>query len=184
VRQQHITALAEYAQVSIAFTVESVLDISTQPDGGTELTERGIPQAYVRDYDALEPPNKWADRFDLTNWCLLAAYRWGERVGGAAIAFDTPAIELLEGRSDLAILWDLRVRPDTRHQGVGSALFGAAEEWARRHRCTELKIETQNVNAAACRFYRRHGCVLRTVNRGAYTAFPDDIQLLWYRDLR
>jgi catechol 2,3-dioxygenase-like lactoylglutathione lyase family enzyme len=46
--------------------------------------------------------------------------------------------------------------------------------------CRQLKIETQNVNAAAC-FYARHGSMLVAVNRGAYPRLPDEVQLLAQR---
>jgi hypothetical protein len=46
-----------------------------------------------------------------------------------------------------------------------------------------LKVETQNTNAPACRFYARHGFELRVVNRAAYPTLPDEIQLFWYKDL-
>jgi hypothetical protein len=48
----------------------------------------------------------------------------------------------------------------------------------------ELKIETQNTNVGACRFYERQGCELRAIHRAAYPQFPEEIQLLWYKDLR
>ena len=49
--------------------------------------------------------------------------------------------------------------------------------------CRELKIETPNVNAGACRFWAQQGCVLHRVHRRAYPQFPDEIQLLWYKKL-
>lgn len=90
---------------------------------------------------------------------------------------------MLEGRTDLAVLWDIRVVPAARGQGVGSALFRAAESWAAANGCSRLKIETQNINVPACRFYARHGCVLEAAHRGIYPNLPDEIQRLWYKDL-
>jgi GNAT superfamily N-acetyltransferase len=86
---------------------------------------------------------------------------------------------MLEGRDDLAVLWDIRVSPEARGRGVGAALFRAAERWAKARGCLHLRVETQNINVAACRFYARQGCVLRAVNRHAYAELPDEIQLLW-----
>ena len=83
----------------------------------------------------------------------------------------------------MAVLWDIRVSPEARGRGVGSALFAAAEAWAKARGCRELKVETQNVNVPACRFYMRQGCVLGAVNRRAYPGLPAEIQLLWYKDL-
>jgi GNAT superfamily N-acetyltransferase len=108
----------------------------------------------------------------------------GHRVGGTVIALSTAGMDMLEGRNDLAVLWDLRVQPELRGQGIGSALFQGAEEWATRRECKQLKVETQNITLAACRFYARQGCVLGAVNRFAYKELPDETQLLWYKQLR
>jgi GNAT superfamily N-acetyltransferase len=90
---------------------------------------------------------------------------------------------MLEGRRDLAVLWDLRVAPEARGQGVGAALFQAAEAWAAARGCRQMKVETQNVNVPACRFYASQGCVLGAIHRFAYPELPHEVQLLWYRDL-
>jgi GNAT superfamily N-acetyltransferase len=126
---------------------------------------------------------QWAHRFDLSNWALFSARAATGIVGGATVAFDTPGLTMLEGRRDLAVLWDIRVSPDARRQGIGAALFESVEAWAQRHGCRQLEIETQNTNVRACRFYERQGCELRAVHRGAYPEFPEEIQLLWHKDL-
>jgi len=185
VSEESATVLREYASVSIAFEVSSVFDVADVGEGGGfVLTERALDAPYVKDYDALgEGPSRWAEIFDISNWGLLAASEGGRLVGGAAVAFDTPGLDMLEGRRDLAVLWDIRVSPEARGQGVGSALFGAAEAWAEAKGCRRLKVETQNVNVPACKFYMRRGCVLGAVNRSAYPGLPGETQLLWYKDL-
>ena len=178
--------LVEYARIPIAFEVKRVLDVTGNGDEGFELTERPLENApYVKNYDAIpgEGPEQWPQRFDLANWGFLAACIGGQTVGVAAVAHNTPDLEVLEGRSDLAVLWDIRVTPEARRQGVGSALFEAAETWARARGCLRLKVETQSINVPACRFYAEHGCVLRAVHPDAYSALPHEIQLLWYKDL-
>jgi GNAT superfamily N-acetyltransferase len=181
------TTLDDYGSVSPAFEVRSLLDVSTPLDGlgGLVLTERHLDRPYVKDYDA-EPDNRpvrWAARFDISRWAFFGASSEGQRVGGAAVAFGTPELPMLEGRQDLAVLWDLRVVPSARGQGVGSALLRAAESWAKARACRQLKVETQNINVPACRFYRRHGFVLGAIDRFAYPSLPDEAQLLWYKDL-
>ncbi|MFL5383660.1 MAG: GNAT family N-acetyltransferase [Longimicrobiaceae bacterium] len=186
VREEPASSLAELARIPISFDVRSVFDVSGPDETGAfVLTERGLASPWTKDYDADsgEGPTRWASRFDLSNWGFLAARVDGRMVGGAVVAFDTPGVEMLEGRRDLAVLWDLRVVPEARGQGAGAALFRAAEEWARARGCTELKIETQNINVPACRFYARQGCVLRAIDPTAYPQLPDEIQLLWYKDL-
>lgn len=183
--EEPISALGDQAGVSIAFRVDRVLDVVDAGLSGVTLRERALDAPYVKDYDAIdgEGPKRWAERFDVSNWGLIGAYAAGERVGGAVVAFDTPNVDMLEGRADLAVLWDIRVAPDRRGQGVGTLLFSAAGSWARERGCRWLKVETQNVNVGACRFYAGLGCELGAVNRFAYPNLPDEVQMLWYKDL-
>jgi len=164
--------------------VSEVFDVVAEAGGGARLEARRVPLPYVKDYDAIgDNPMRWAERFDLSNWGFLSAFSGAQCVGRAAVARDTSTLEMLEGRRDLALLWDIRVAPLARRRGVGSALFDGVVTWARSRGCLELKVETQNTNAAACRFYAQNGCVLRTVQRGAYPELPDEVQLLWFKNL-
>jgi GNAT superfamily N-acetyltransferase len=185
VAEEPMPDLAEYARVPIAFTVRCVLEpvVLDGGLGGLMLSERGIGFPYVKDYDAVEGPASWAERFDLRGWGWFAAREDGRRIGGAVVAWDAPGVEMLEGRRDLAVLWDIRVAPDARGRGVGAALFRAAEAWAAARGCTQLKVETQNINLPACRFYARQGCTLGAIHRFAYPALPDEVQLLWYKNI-
>ena len=185
--EEPMTALPEYARVPIVFTVDRVFDVTNCDDGpgGFALSERRLEVPYEKNYDGIagEGPLQWARRFDLSNWALFTARLASRIVGGATVAFDTPGLTMLEGRRDVAVLWDIRVSPDARRRGVGAALFERVEAWAQLHGCRQLKIETQNTNVRACRFYERQGCQLREIHRAAYPELPEEIQLLWYKDL-
>jgi ribosomal protein S18 acetylase RimI-like enzyme len=185
VRAERADALASYAAIPTHFTVTSVLEVEPADAGlgGITLRERVLAEPYVKDYGALEPPLRWPGRFDVSRWTLLAAYAGGERVGGAVVVAGAPDVELLGGRADLAVLWDIRVRPGSRGRGVGSALFRAAEAEARARGCRRVMVETQNTNVPACRFYARQGCTLGAIHRFAYPGLPHETQLLWFRDL-
>jgi GNAT superfamily N-acetyltransferase len=181
-------AVSEYARISIAFVVRRVLEVTLADGGmgGVSLTEAPVAQPYLKDYDALEGegPEHWAERFDVSNWGMLGAYLDGTRVGGAVVAFRTAGLCMLAGRDDVAVLWDIRVAPGQRGAGVGSALFQAAADWAATRGCKFLTIETQNINVAACRFYRKMGCTLGAIDRFAYPELPAEVQLLWQNELR
>ncbi|MGZ8493067.1 MAG: GNAT family N-acetyltransferase [Gemmatirosa sp.] len=171
----------------IAFEVRERLAV-VAPDaglGGLHLVREAVPAPYVKDYDAGpgDHPTAWPTRFDVARWGILSAWVDDARAGGAVVAWDTPGVAMLEGRADLAVLWDLRVAPARRGRGIGAALFQAAEAWARERGARWLKVETQNVNVAACRFYAHQGCILGAVHRFAYPTLPDEAQLLWYRRL-
>ena len=183
--EESTTTLAEYARIPIAYEVSQILAVEADGHSGFALSKHSIDAPYMKDYDANkeEGPAQWARRFDMSNWTLFAAYREGRRVGGAAIAFKTADIDMLEGREDIAILWDIRVTPEARGNGVGSALFQAAEVWAKAKGCKQLKVETQNINVPACGFYEAQGCVIGSIRHFAYPEFPEEIQILWYKDL-
>ena len=187
IAEEPIESVAELARFSIAFQVETVFDVSDRDGGlgGLVMSERRIDVPYVKDYDAIdgEGPAQWTRRFDISNWGLIAAYANGVRVGAAVIAFNTVGIDMLEGRKDLAVLWDIRVSAEARRRGVGSALFRGVEAWSVARGCRQQKVETQNVNVPACKFYARQGCVLGAINRFAYPTLPDEVQLLWYKSL-
>ena len=167
--------------------VDRVLACAVVGDGlgGMVLVERPVVAPWAKDYDADagEGPARWRERFDVSRWGFLLARAGGEPVGGAVVAFDTPGVRMLDGRRDLAVLWDLRVAPERRGRGLGRRLFAAAERWAEARGCGWLKVETQSVNVGACRFYARQGCTLGAIHRFAYPTLPDEVQLLWYKRL-
>jgi len=177
---------SEYASIPSAFEVRSELALGFRENGlaGVSLRECAVSEPWLKDYDALEGgPLGWSLRFDTKHWGRLVATADGQRVGGAVVVHDQPNIDMLEGRADLSLVWDLRVAPAWRGRGVGRRLFAAAELWARERGCRELKVETQNVNVAACRFYASAGCRLGVVNRSAYPQLPDEVQLVWFKKL-
>lgn len=187
IKEEPIERIAQVSEIPIAFEVNRILDLSLSDEGlgGIILAEVPVDDPWVKDYDAFleEGPTRWANQFDISSWGLLTAHDANRIIGAAVVAFDTPGVQMLEGRSDLAVLWDIRVAPDARTRGVGRQLFGAAEALARRRGRRWLKIETQNPNVPACRLYARVGCTLGTINRFAYPNLPDEVQLLWYKQL-
>jgi GNAT superfamily N-acetyltransferase len=177
--------LEDYSRIPMSLEVREIFQVSAieNAPGVFSLLKRPVQSPYVKDYDAVENPRQWSSSFDLSNWGFLVARSDELRIGGAAVAFDTPGMEMLENRRDLAVLWDIRVSPRKRNSGVGIALFKAAEMWSLARGCREMKVETQNINVPACRFYAERGCVLRAIHPRAYVRFPDEVQLLWYKDL-
>ena len=179
--------LADYEKVSIAFRVETFFRLELVESGlrGVELTEETVEKPYIKDYDEYEEdrPSRWAERFDLSNWGFFSAFDGAKRIGGAAVAWKTPRLFMLEDRTDLACLWDLRVSPAYRGKSVGKQLFDYSLNWARARNCRLFKVETQNINVPACRFYVRQGCRLGAFNLYAYPESLKEIQLIWYRNL-
>jgi GNAT superfamily N-acetyltransferase len=181
VAQDGQSVLVEYATISIAFEVCEVMDVVLEPR--LRLAPRAV-SPWMKDYDALDGgPLSWPARFDLRHWTFFTSRAGGGLVGGAAVVHRAPDIDLLEHRDEVALLWDFRVAPSARHAGVGRALIEAVDAWARSHEASWLEVETQNINAPACRFYAANGFELRAANPDAYPGLPNEVQLLWYKQL-
>ncbi len=187
ISEESVATLSEHAEVSIAFEYDHMLELTILRNGlgGFVLEERHLSVPRTKDYDATDEdrPSTWTQRFDVSKWGFIVARSDSKRIGGAVVAFDTDTVGMLEGRRDLSVLWDIRVDPTFRGHGVGSSLFQAAEKWSAERGCHQMKIETQNTNLSACKFYLRQGCRLGAINRLAYPNQPDEIQLLWYKEL-
>ena len=190
IRQVGPDSLEQYGKIPMRHLVESVFRVDEMDGGlgGLMLTETPFDQPYVKDFDELNPQGVTYCRreFDVSNWLFLMAFDADMPVGGATVAFRSPKVNMLQGRDDLAFLWDIRVHPDYKRQGIGSDLLNRAVEWARKQGCKQLKIETQNNNVLACRFYASHGCHLGAIDRYGYANDPrlaHEVMLLWYLDL-
>jgi len=185
--EESASDLPEYARIPISFEVRSVFDVSFLENGRCDfrMSERPISAPWVKDYDVYhgEGPTRWADHWNISNWGFLSAFGNGNRLGSCAIACNTPGCHMLEGRDDLAVLWDIRVSPKCRRNGLGGQLIGAAITWAKSHGCRQFKIETQNINVPACRLYAKHGFKVSSINRHAYPKLPEEVQLIWCMEL-
>ncbi len=179
--------LGEYAGIPIKLEVKQRLEVELVEGGlgGMRLHQVEVEKPYVKDYDSYgDVPTDWPKKFDVSNWGFFLAMVGERLAGGAAVAFNTNEVIMLEDRQDLAVLWDLRVEPAFR--GVGIPLFKYAAEWSRKRGCRQMNVETQNVNVPACRFYHRMGCRLGEIRRFGYAAVPavaEEMMLNWYLDL-
>jgi len=189
IREVGPETLEQYGEIPIRFRVESIFRLEEVDGGlgGLLLREEVLDEPYTKDYDESqgEGPLRWPGRFDVSNWGFFVAYDGERLVGAATVVVRSPAVNMLEGRSDLAVLWDIRVYPDRRREGIGTKLFQRAVAWARERNCSQLKVETQNVNVRACRFYASQGCRLGGIHRHAYRdpRVAHETMLLWYLDL-
>jgi RimJ/RimL family protein N-acetyltransferase len=178
VTEESADALRDYTSVPGAFEVRELFD----PDdligqaGRRLMTVRPATPAVIKDYDAIPgyTPNEWLRKSDLSDWAFFSARSGEVRVGGAAVALESPTV---------AVLWDIRVAPAVRRHSVGTALLIAVESWARSRRASWLEAETQHINLPAYRFYLKHGFTLTRVRGGAYPDLPDEIQLLLHKKL-
>ena len=107
-REEACDDLVGYATTPISFLVDRVLrvDVPASEAALVQLDEvRCIP--YWKDYDEEDgnAPTDWSSRFDTSNWRVFSAWSGEQRLGGIVVVHDSPAIDMLEGRDDLAVLW-------------------------------------------------------------------------------
>lgn len=177
--------LEEYDNIPMLVHVKSILEPTKLNKGlGGILFQEVEIEEYTKDLGS--SGNAIIREFDTTNWGFFMAYKNNKPIGGAIVAGETKRIHLLDGRSDLALLWDLRVDDQFQNKGVGKALFNTVVKWAKSMHYKELKIESQNNNVRACEFYAKQDAVLSQINEYAYyqeEEFRDETQLIWYLKL-
>ena len=77
---------------------------------------------------------------------------------------------------------NIAVRRDFHRSGIGKKLIEQAVFWAKDKNLRGLRLETQDNNLIACRFYQKCGFVLGAVDNLLYRHFDnkDEKALFWY----
>lgn len=176
-----------YTKIPMLVHVKSIFKLEKVNNGlgGIFLKETPV-EAYIKDLGVYEKPTKYADEFDITNWGFFMAFDRELPIGAVTIASKTKEVNMLDGRDDMSVLWDIRVDDRYKQQGVGTKLFDLAVEWSKSNGFIQMKIECQNNNVQACKFYHKHGAVLGKIDAYAYYKdidIRDEVQLIWYLDL-
>ena len=145
-------------------------------------------EPYVKDFCTGDDESitRWEKRWDISNWAFFMAFDDDRPIGGATVVTRTKEINMLSGRDDLAVLWDIRVDDAYKHQSIGQAIFDMAVEWSREQGIVQMKIECQNNNVPAIKFYHKQGAVLSAINEYAYYNEPEyrhEAQLIWMLEL-
>ena len=84
---------------------------------------------------------------------VLVANLGGVVAGVASIHI----IPLFHNNLHLARITSFVVAEDLRHRGVGTALLGACERWAWKHRAERLEVTSGDERDGSHRFYERQG---------------------------
>ena len=112
-----------YSNIPIRFKVHSIFRLENINSGlgGIKFIEEEVEKPYVKNYDSIENSlNDWKNEFDISNWGIFIAESDGIPVGGMTIAYDTPRVNMLDGRDDISVIWDIRVHPEYRGKRIGS----------------------------------------------------------------
>jgi ribosomal protein S18 acetylase RimI-like enzyme len=155
--------------------------------GGFNLVETTI-EPYLKDFCTGEDETviRWERQWDISNWAFFMAFDGEKPIGAATIVSRTKGMNMLSNRDDLAVLWDIRVDDAYKQQKVGQTLFDMAANWCRSQGFVQMKIESQNNNVPACKFYHKQGATLSVIDEYAYYNEPEyrhETQFIWLLNL-
>lgn len=142
---------------------------------------------YVKDLAKYERATEFEKEFEIFTWHFFMAFDGEKPVGGVTLAGTTPNLYMLGGMKDACVLWDIRVDDKYKHQGIGQKLFDQVKKVAIADGYKKMIIESQNINVAACRFYRKQGAVIAKIDTNAYCSEPgleNEVQLIWTLKLK
>jgi len=178
--QASLEAIKTYQEVSITFSADMILEFEAIDSGlkGFKAIEKKVTP-FTKNYDDYGLLTDSLKEFDISNWQLLTILDDDQIVGGALLAFQTTNVNMLGGRDDLVVVWDIRINEAYRHKGLGTALFDEIKSFAREIKATEINIETQNNNIKACKFYASQGAVIKSLKQEAYKDLPEETQIIW-----
>ena len=154
--------------------------------GGILLKEVKV-EPYTKDLSIYECAIEYEKQFDISNWRFYMAFDGDMPIGAMTIAGTTNGMNMLAGRDDACVLWDIRVADAYKYSGVGQKLLDMGILGAKEDRYRQMIIECQNNNIPACKFYKKQGAVLSKIDMYAYYSEPevrDEIQFVWYLDIK
>lgn len=113
----------------------------------------------------------------LRNTVETGGFVYGAFCGGILKGFVSVESALFGGGHKYLDLSSIHISEDMRNQGIGTALFRAAAQWAREHGAEKLYISAHSAVESQA-FYHKMGCVeAAAYHRGHVEEEPYDCQL-------
>jgi ribosomal protein S18 acetylase RimI-like enzyme len=165
--------LAGLDRLDTSFTTDRVYRVQ-RDELAFRLIEEWVDPPLRKDYGPISAVDSQLPEAE----CALMAEENGAPAGFAAAEYVS--------WNRRVIVQHLYVDSGWRRRGVGTALMNALDEFARSAGARCLWVETQNVNYAAIRFYRRSGFRLCGLDDSLYDpagASGDEVALFFVRDV-
>lgn len=176
-----------YDKVAMNVDVHSEYKVQRINNGlGGLILEEVQVEPYVKDLSIYERATEYEKEFDITNWKFYMAFDGDIPVGAMTVAGPTKGLNMLYGRKDACVLWDIRIADAYKRMGIGQKLLDMGVSDAKKNGYQQMIIECQNNNVQACKFYQKQGAVLSKIDMYAYYLEPeirDEIQFIWYLDI-
>ena len=179
--------LGLYDKVAMNVDVQSEYHVKRINNGlGGLILEEVKVKPYIKDLSIYERAAEYEKEFDITNWRFYMAFDGNTPVGAMTIVGKTDGLNMLYGREDACVLWDIRIADAYKHNGIGQKLLDMGVSNAKKDGYQQMIIECQNNNVPACKFYQKQGAVLSKIDMYAYYLEPEvrnEIQFIWYLDI-
>lgn len=176
-----------YDKIPMKVDVRSEYKVKRVDNGLGGLILEEVPvEPYIKDFGKYECATTYEEQFDISTWRFYMAFDGEKAIGAATVAGPTKGMNMLYGREDACVLWDIRVADGYKQRGIGQTLLDMGVAGAKERGYRQMIIECQNNNVPACRFYHKQGAVLCKVDMHAYYMEPEvreEVQFVWYLDI-
>ena len=187
IREMDKTCFPKYDEVSQNVDISSEYIVRRIDSGlGGFVFEEVKVEPHIKDLSKYEKAMEFEQMFDISNWRFYMAFDDETPIGAMTIAGPTEKMDMIGGRTDACVLWDIRISDKYKHMGIGQRLFNLGLENAKNDGYKLMIIECQNNNVPACRFYKKQGALLSKIDMHAYDSEPgceNEVQFIWYLDL-
>ena len=179
VRAVHVNDAQSLHELDYSFETDRIYTLRVRGQSGPGDGDPGMVDKPALTFDlvetAVEPP-LYKDYCKYENSLEDVQVKLGKIDGGyVALADDQVAGVVLLNVEEwrlVARIEDLIVGRQFRRYGIGSLLLNCASDWARKHGCWAILLETQNVNYPAIQFYLRNGLEVWSIHRHFYPPGP------------
>ena len=113
-----------YDKVAMNVDVQSEYHVKRINNGlGGLILEEVKVKPYIKDLSIYERAAEYEKEFDITNWRFYMAFDGNTPVGAMTIVGKTDGLNMLYGREDACVLWDIRIADAYKHNGIGQRLL-------------------------------------------------------------
>ncbi len=172
---------AAYSAIPCRFEVRQRVDLVALIASGGETVHSFEVDPWLKDYDSdiAERPSSLPSRFEVSEWIVLTAKLDDQLIGGAILGVRSKDFEFPGLHDDAIVLVDIRVSPARRELGIGKLLIEKAVEVSVGLGKKEILVETQDINAPACRLYSKTGFRIELCDPIGYGSDVDEAKIVW-----
>lgn len=127
--------------------VHSEYEVKRINNGPGGFTLEGVQvEPYIKDLSRYERVAEYENEFDITNWRFYMAFNGDIPVGAMTVTGKTEGLNMLYGRKDACVLWDICIADTYKRKGIGQKLLDMGILAAEKDGYRQMIMECQNNN--------------------------------------